>query len=93
VFAWWVPGTRDVANVLAVEPTQEDSDLELAEGVRLALERDPIVDAARLKVAVHDATVHLGGTVAAREERDAAESDAWYVLGVADVRNEIAVAS
>ena len=93
VFAWWVPGTRDVANALAVEPLQEDSDFELAEGVRLALEKDPIVDAARVNVVVHEATVHLGGTVAAPEERDAAESDAWYVFGVSDVRNDIAVAS
>jgi osmotically-inducible protein OsmY len=93
VLTWWVPGTRDVANALAVDPPQEDSDLEIAEGVRLALEKDPIVNAASVNVVVRDAVVHLGGGVAAQEEREAAEADAWYVFGVEDVRNDIAVTS
>jgi osmotically-inducible protein OsmY len=93
VFAWWVPGSRDVANGLVVDPPEEDGDPEIAEGVRLALEKDPIVDAARVNVVVHGAVVHLGGAVAAAEERDAAEADAWYVFGVEDVRNDIAVTS
>jgi osmotically-inducible protein OsmY len=91
VLTWWVPGTRDVANALAVDPPQEDNDMEIAEGVRLALEKDPIVDAERVNVVVRDAVVHLGGGVAAQEERDAAEADAWYVFGVEDVRNDIVV--
>jgi BON domain len=35
VLAWWVPGSRDVINGLAVEPPQEDSADEMTEAVRL----------------------------------------------------------
>ncbi len=51
VLAWWVPGSRDVINGLAVEPPEPDSDDAIANPVRLVLERDPLVDEAHVHVA------------------------------------------
>ena len=56
--------------------------------MRIALEKDPFVDAEQVRVGVRHRTVRLTG-VLPREARDAAEWDAWYVFGVDDVINEI----
>jgi len=50
VLAWWVPGSRDVINGMEVVPLQEDSDEEIAKAVRLVLEKDPFVNAERIRV-------------------------------------------
>lgn len=92
VLAWWVPGSRDVVNGLAVEPEEEDGPDRIEEGVRIALERDPFVDPGRIRAGVRERTVRLTGLVTSREERNMAEADAWYVFGVDDVINEIEVA-
>ncbi len=91
VLAWWVPGSRDVINGLAVEPQEEDSFDKIAEAVRLALEKDPYVDAGQLRVGVRDRTVTLAGLLASEAQRDMAECDAWYVFGVDKVVNRIEV--
>jgi osmotically-inducible protein OsmY len=91
VLAWWVPGSRDVVNGIAVEPPEEDTPDEIEEAVRIALDKDPFVDASQVRVGVRRRTVRLTGSVHSREARDAAESDAWYVLGVDDVINELEV--
>ena len=91
VLAWWVPGARDVVNGIAVEPPEEDTPDEIEEAVRIALDKDPFVDASQVRVGVRRRTVRLTGSVHSREARDAAESDAWYVLGVDDVINELEV--
>lgn len=90
VLAWWVPGSRDVVNGIAVEPPEEDAPIRIEEAVRIALEKDPFVDAAQVRVGVRNRTVRLTGSLP-REARDAAEWDAWYVFGVDDVINEIDV--
>jgi osmotically-inducible protein OsmY len=59
--------------------------------VRIALEKDPFVDASQIRVGVRARTVRLTGLVRSRTARDVAEWDAWYVFGVDDVINEIAV--
>ncbi|MFW6027408.1 MAG: BON domain-containing protein [bacterium] len=92
VHAWWVPGSRDVVNGLAVEPPEEDGPDRIEEGVRIALERDPFVDAGRIRVGVRRTVVRLTGLVPSAAERNMAEADAWCVLGVDDVINEIRVA-
>lgn len=92
VLAWWVPGSRDVINGLAVEPPEEDGPDRIEEAVRIALERDPFVDAGRIRAGVRHRTVRLTGLVTSDPERDMAEADAWYVFGVDDVVNEIKVA-
>jgi osmotically-inducible protein OsmY len=93
VLAWWVPGTRDVVNGLEVVPPERDDDDELREAVRVVLEKDPLVDAPQVSVAVHDSTVTLDGALATPAQRRMAELDAWYVFGVDRVVNRIAVRS
>jgi osmotically-inducible protein OsmY len=89
VIAWWVPGARDVVNGIAVEPPEEDAPIAIEEAVRVALDKDPFVDASQVRVGVRHRTVRL--TVHSQEARDAAEWDAWYVFGVDDVVNELEV--
>jgi len=89
VLAWWTPGSRDVRNALNVD-AEGDADLDLEEAVKTVIARDPLL-ARELEVAVRDCVVYLRGAVSSDEERHAAETDAWYVAGVRDVVNEIAV--
>ena len=91
VLAWWVPGSRDVVNGLGVSPPEEDCDDEVTEAVRLALEKDPFVDASQIRVTSANGTVTLEGLVASDSEREMAEADAWYVFGVGSVVNRITV--
>ncbi len=91
VLAWWVPGSRDVVNGIAVEPPEEDAPIRIEEAVRIVLDKDPFVDASQVRVGVRRRTVRLTGAVRSREARDAAEWDAWYVFGVDDVGNELKV--
>lgn len=91
VLAWWVPGSRDVVNGLAVEPEEEDNDDEVSDAVHLVLEKDPFVDASQLRVRTRDYIVTLRGLVPTESERHMAEFDAWYVFGVDQVINEIEV--
>jgi osmotically-inducible protein OsmY len=91
VLAWWVPGSRDVINGVAVEPPEEDSDELILEAVRLVLEKDPFVDASQIRVGVRNARVRLTGAVPTEAEREMAEFDAWYVFGVDLVDNRIEV--
>ena len=91
VLAWWVPGARDVVNGIAVEPPEEDAAIRIEEAVRIALDKDPFVDATQVRVGVRERTVRLTGSLHSREARDAAEWDAWYVFGVDNVINELEV--
>jgi osmotically-inducible protein OsmY len=93
VLAWWVPGSRDVINGLAVEPPEEDSFDLIAEAVRLALEKDPFVNASQLRVGVRGTVVTLAGLLPSEAQRHMAECDAWYVFGVDKVVNKIEVHS
>lgn len=91
VLAWWVPGVRDVVNGIGVTPPESDDDGQITDAVRIALEKDPFVNADQIRVTTRDAVVTLRGIVPTPSERDMAEFDAWYVFGVDKVRNEIAV--
>jgi osmotically-inducible protein OsmY len=91
VLAWWVPGSRDVVNGLGVTPPEEDSDGEISDAVRVALEKDPMVNPDQIRVSTRDAVVTLKGQVPSESEREAAEFDAWYVFGVDKVINQIEV--
>ncbi|MEW6268049.1 MAG: BON domain-containing protein [Thermodesulfobacteriota bacterium] len=91
VLAWWVPGTRDVVNGIEVTPPEEDSDEEISDAVRIALEKDPFVDASQLRVTTRSSVVELEGIVPKDAERDMAERDAWCVFGVDGVENRIEV--
>ena len=89
--AWWVPGVRDVVNGIAVEPSEDDGPDMIAEAVRVVLEKDPFVDATQVRVGVRKTVVRLDGLVPTETERELAERDAWCVLGVDKVINEIEV--
>ena len=91
VLAWWVPGVRDVVNGVEVVPPEEDDDGEITDAVRIALEKDPLVDAGEVGVSTRSAVVTLGGVVPCEAQRSAAERDAWCVFGVDGVHNEIEV--
>ena len=89
--AWWTPGCRDVINGLVVTPPESDNDDEIADALRLVLEKDPLVHADQIGIRVSNRTVTLTGLVGNREERKMAEFDAWYLLGVNRVVNRIDV--
>jgi osmotically-inducible protein OsmY len=91
VLAWWVPGSRDVINGMAVEPPQEDSDEELAKAVRVALKKDPFINADRIRITADRGAVMLEGSVPTPAQKDMAEFDAWYVFGVDKVVNKLEV--
>jgi osmotically-inducible protein OsmY len=91
VLSWWVPGCRDVVNGLAEMPAQQDNDDELADGVRLALEKDPFVNATKMQVRSVNGVVTLDGLVPNETMQRMAEHDAWFVFGVRDVVNKIHV--
>lgn len=92
VLAWWVPGSRDVINGLGVSPEEADNDAEITDAVRMALEKDPFVNAGQIIVGTVDAVVTLAGLVPSESERNMAEFDAWYIFGVDRVRNRVEVA-
>ncbi len=89
--AWWVPGVRDVVNEIEVVPPEADNEGEIADAVRIVLEKDPLVHADQIGVRVRNHTVTLTGLAGTAQERRMAELDAWYLTGVDDVINEIAL--
>ena len=91
VLAWWEPGVRDVVNGIEIEPPEADNPDLIEEAVRVALEKDPLVNASQIRVGVRKTTVRLTGAVATEAERHAAETDAWCIFGVDNVLNEIEV--
>ena len=91
VLAWWVPGCRDVINGLEQMPPEEDNDDELTDAVRLALEKDPFVNASKIRVTSKDWIVTLAGLAPNDTMKRMAERDAWCVLGVKEVVNRIQV--
>lgn len=89
--AWRAAGVRDVINGLAVEPPEDDGPDQLEEAVREVLDGHPLFDDAQIKVGVFGDTVRLTGLVHSDAARAAAEEEAWRVLGVDEVVNEIEV--
>lgn len=91
--AWWAPGVRDVVNGLEPVPPEEDAPILIEEAVRAVLDRDPMIDASQLRVGVRHATVRLTGLLRNAAHRRIAVADAWSVLGVDDVIDEIETVS
>jgi osmotically-inducible protein OsmY len=91
VLAWWRRGTRDVVNKLAVEHAMDDPDGEMADALRIVLEKDRLVNAAQIRARCRDFTAILDGAVKSGTEKELAEADAWYLFGVADVDNRLKV--
>lgn len=91
VLAWWTPGCRDVVNGLEVVPPEEDNDDEVADALRLVLEKDPLVHADQIRASIQNYVVTLEGLAGDEEERKMAELDAWYLFAVDKVINRIEV--
>jgi osmotically-inducible protein OsmY len=90
--SWWAPGCRDVLNEMSVAPPEADNDGEIADALRLVLEKDPLMPHADdLGIGVRDRVVTLSGVVTNDEERRQAEYNAWYLIGVRDVVNRLEV--
>lgn len=89
--AWWIPGTTDVINSLEVTPQEDDTDDEVEDALRIALEKDGLVDASGITVFAKNWVVTLNGSVGSDAEKNAAEEDAWYIWGVNDVVNNLVV--
>lgn len=88
---WWIPGVRGVRNDLRVTRPEPASDDLLVAAVQLMFDKDPLVDVTELEAIARSGVVTLSGTVAGRDAKDAAESDAWALEGVRDVVNQIEV--
>lgn len=91
VLAWWVPGSRDVINGMAVEPPEEDNDDEITDAVRMVLEKDRLVNQDQIHVSTKNSVVTLEGEAPSELQKDMAEFDAWYVFGVDKVVNKLQV--
>ena len=91
VFAWWVPGSRDVVNGMEVVSDQSDSDEEIAKAVRIVLKKDPFINGDRIRVGVKQSVVTLEGDVPSVAQNEMAEFDAWYVFGVDKVVNRLEI--
>jgi len=89
--AWGVQGCRDVLNHMTVKSPEPDRDAEMAEAVRLALQKDPELHPDRLQVSSRGGVVFLRGQVPSPRERACAENDAWFIDGVSGVENGIEV--
>lgn len=89
--AWWSPGCRDVVNELVVTPPEVDNDDEISDAVRLVMEKDHLLPEGQIRTQVKDGAVTLQGLVFRESEKTRAEWDAWCVLGVHDVVNQIEV--
>lgn len=89
LLAWWVPGTRDVINGIEVQPPEQDSDDEISDAVRAALEKDKLVRADSIRVATENAVVTLDGIAVNDRQAGMAEADAWYIFGVDGVINHL----
>jgi osmotically-inducible protein OsmY len=91
--AWWVPGVTDVHNAIAVVPEEEDSDQEILNSIRVAFDKDKLVDALRFHVEVRDGCVTLFGLARSEAERNMAEEDVWMTWGVQEVENRVEIES
>ncbi len=92
LLVWWTPGVRGVSNHIAINPPEVDTDDDITDSVRLALDKDPLVHSSQIRVTTRDGQVTLEGLVPQPEERQMAEQDVWYLGGeVNGVENRIEV--
>ncbi len=91
VLAWWVPGSANVLNCIEVTPPEEDNDDEITDATRIALEKDPFINADQIRVTTRNNVVTLEGITPNEVEKEMAEFDAWYIFGVDKVINKIEI--
>ncbi len=86
-----VTGVIDVVNKLAVVPTEDVLDKDIAKDVVNALTRNFNVDVDDVNVKVKDGKVTLTGTVPSWTAYTSAETSAFYTLGVTEVDNQLTI--
>jgi osmotically-inducible protein OsmY len=92
VFAWWVPGCRDVVDALEVVPPEQDNDDEVSDALSLVLEMDPMIPHPdQIRIRTQNYVVTLDGLVDTQAEKERAEHDAWCLFAVDKVINQLAV--
>lgn len=88
-----VVGVRSVTNeldvVYAADTLPEDD--KILTDIKSVLRTDPDIDSSSIEVYVQDGIATLKGEVASFWKKQTAEDDAWRVIGVVDVMNELAV--
>jgi osmotically-inducible protein OsmY len=72
---------------------EQDNDGEMADGVRLALEKDPPVSPQSVSISSRSGVVTLIGAMSSEAAREAAERDAWCVWGVDRVENQLVISA
>lgn len=92
VMVWWIDGCELIENELKVDPPRESNDDELNDAVRMALEKDPLVDAGQLHVATAASIVQLEGLVPNETQRRRVIEDVWLVPSVWDVDDKLQTA-
>lgn len=86
-----VNGVIGVTNNLAVVPTEDYLDEDIAEDIVNALERNVSITASNIDVKVENGEVTLTGTVDTISEKNSAYEAARYTPGVVLVKNELVV--
>lgn len=92
--AWGLGGVRRWGGAYSPQfiATGLPTDEEIEEMIYDALDADPMIPYdADISVAVDTGVVTLTGTVANKRTKHAAGDDVWWVPGVVDVNNEVAV--
>ena len=99
--AWWyrkdaaekavqhLMGVNGVTNQLLIKPTLAPADVEKA--IKLAFERNALLDAFKIQVETTGNKVILRGNVRSYAEREEAERAAWAAAGVFSVDNQLKV--
>lgn len=85
------PGIVAVSNHLAVVPSDDFVDKEIAEDVIRAIDRNAYVDPNEVNVVVNNGVVTLSGTVLSTFARRAAYDAALHTPGVKEIRDRITV--
>lgn len=86
-----VLGVIDVVNNLAVVPTDDIIDKDIATDIISSLERRAAADAENVTVQVEDGIVTLSGVVASFNEWEAAYDAARFTTGIIDVNDNITI--
>jgi osmotically-inducible protein OsmY len=92
VVAWSAPGCQDVRNLLRVQPPERDTDEEVTDVVRMALEKSPALDAQAIAITTREREVILSGVVQDEAQRRLASERCWSIPGVHEVDNRLTVA-